>query len=419
MKKIYILSLLAAGLIATGCSKEKPFGGESGGEGSVPKEALDMSVPDQNIQVNAPTRADINVDDFTVNFIREGATAATKSYRYGEMPNVVTLEQGTYKATASYGEDREAEWENPYYMGTSLPFEVRAYEITSYIDPIECALGNIKATIEFDPALAAAMSADSYVEVKVGDNNGLKYHLEEANAGKAGYFRHTDETTLVATFHGTVNGSTAVETKSYDGIQKGRWYKLTFKLHSGSGSGQGSIEGDILVDANVNVEDVNADVTVAYDEPLDDSERPNEGDDPNPPTPPTGEAPQIVSDCSLAFDVVNNVDESTVCKFHITSSADSGFTYLTCDIISPDLTPEELGGMGLTSHIDLVNTPADMAETLTNLGFPVNIGGKKRADFDMTAFMGLMAVFGDHMHQFKLTVKDANGETVKTLKLQF
>ena len=417
MKKIYFLSLLAAGLLATGCSKDNPFGPDTRGEGQVLKEALDMSVPEGNVQIGGTRAVDVDVNEFNVSFIKSGQTIATKTYRYGEMPGVVTLEQGTYRATASYGEDREAEWENPYYKGESAPFEVVANEITSYIDPIECSLGNIKATIEFDPMLAQAMSEDSYVEVKVGDNNGLRYDLEVAQQGKAGYFRHTDETTLVATFHGTVNGSTAVETKSYSGIEKGRWYKLTFKLHDSDGNGSGDVESEILVDASVNVQDVNADVEIAEDEPLNDDERPKEDDNDDPPVP--NDPPQIISDCALEFDVVNNVTESTVCKFHITSSADGGFTALTCDIISDDLTPEELGGMGLTNHIDLVNTPADMAETLAGLGFPVNVGGQKRVDFDMSAFMGLMAVFGDHMHQFKLVVTDANGTTVKTLKLQF
>lgn len=410
-----------------GCSKENPFEGD-GSEGQVLKTALDVSLSSDNIMVNKKvTRAneDVNVDDFTVSFIQQGNSIASKSFLYGEMPDVVTLQGGTYHVVATLGEDREAEWENPYYLGESKPFEVIPEEITSYVDPVVCALRNIKATIEFDPSLAAVMSSDSYVEVKVGDNNGLNYGIDEAKAGKAGYFRHTDETTLVATFHGTINGSEIVETKSYNGIDKGRWYKLTFRLHQYDGDDTGDGDVTVVVDASVDVDDVNGDVNIGDDEPLDDGERPTEGDDPNPDDPnpddpAKDEGPQILAvSPGLVFDTPWNVDASTQCAFKITSSAEGGITALTCDIISDNLTPEELEGVGLNQHLDLVNTPANLAEGLTNLGFPINVGGQKVVNFDISGFMGLMSVFGPAQHKFQLYVKDANGECTKTLILQF
>lgn len=423
MKKIYIIPLLAAGLLATGCSKENPFTSDDNGEGQVLKSSLDMSVSGNDVQVNpVATRADADVDvnDFNVHFIKTGQTISTKSFKYGEMPEVVTLPSGEYTVTATLGEDRVAEWENPYFTGQSETFEVNPMEITSYISPIECSLRNIKVTIEFDPLLKQAMSEDAFVEVKVGDNSGLNYTAAEASEGKAGYFRHTDESTLVATFQGNINGSKVVETKSYSDIKKGCWYKLTFKLHDHNGSASGSVGTEIQVDAHVDVTDVNADVDIAFDDPLDDNDRPHwgGGDEPDPPVP--GQAPQILAVTSgMVFDTPWNVTSGTECKFRIESSADGGIQELTCDIISDALTPDELAGVGLAQHLDLVNTPADMAGALSGLGFPVNVGGQKTVNFDITSFMPMMAVFGSQMHQFKLYVKDANGETTKILKLQF
>lgn len=413
--------MLAAGLLMTGCSKDNPFGDDPSAEaGQVLKSSLDITRTADPILV---TRADADIDQFVVSFIKEGNTTATASFLYGEMSDVVTLPAGTYTARVTYGDDHEAAWENPYFLGASAKFEVVAKEITSYIEPIECALNNVKATIEFDPSLAAAMSEDSYVEVKVGDNQGLNFTTAEANAGKAGFFRHTEETTLVATFHGKVNGTEIVETKSYQNVQKGYWYKLTFKLHQGGGSATGDGDATVKVDASVTSENINTGVEIPGDEPLDDSERPTEGPDtpdpgPDDPTPPAGQAPQIVPSGNVVFDQVMNVDASSQCAFSITSSAEGGFTALTCDIISDNLTPEELAGVGLASHIDLVN-PGSMESGLVGLGFPVNVAGQKKVDFDLSQFMSLMAVFGANQHTFKLTVTDANGTTVKSLILQF
>lgn len=423
MKKIYLIPLLSAGLLMAGCSKEKGFEGEmSDDEGQVLKTALDMSTTSDQIMV---TRAEQGVDlsNFKINFIKKGETVTTKSYTYSEMPDVVTLKVGTYTATAELGQDLNAEWENPYFKGQSEEFDIEAYQITSFISPIECALMNIKATIAFDETLLAAMSPDSYVEVKVGDNPGLNFTTAEATSGKAGYFKHTNENTLVATFHGTVNGSEIVESKSYEGIDKGRWYKLTFKLHQNSGGDPtGGASGEIVVDASVTTEDVNADVTLEDDEPLDDSDRPNwgGGEDPNPPT-PGDEAPvfEEVSD-GLVFDQIMRVTSESTVEFKVTSSSDAGITVFTCDIDSPFLNDDILGEAGLTTHLDLCNLNDDQVGLLSTFGFPCNVGGQKEVIFKMTPLvMGMLNQGNDDVHQFKVTVSDANGTTVKTLKLQF
>lgn len=412
-----------------GCSKEKGFDEEmSDNEGQVLKTALDMSTTSDQIMV---TRAEQGVDlsNFKINFIKKGETVAAKSYTYSEMPDVVTLKVGTYTATAELGQDLNAEWENPYFKGQSEEFDVEAYKITSFISPIECALMNIKATIAFDETLLAAMSPDSYVEVKVGDNPGLNFTSAEATSGKAGYFKHTNENTLVATFHGKVNGSDIVESKSYEGIAKGRWYKLTFKLHQNSGGDPtGGASGEIVVDASVTTEDVNADVTLEDDAPLDDSDRPNwgGGDDPEPPTPDN--APEIIAiSQGMVFDTPWSVTAASECEFKIISHAEGGMQEFTCEIISQDLTPEELGSMNLPNVLDLVNEPAPDSKypnywnVLGNdpFNFPTNVGGQSEVIFKLSDFMGMMAVFGNHQHTFRFHVKDANGEVNKDLILQF
>lgn len=417
MKSIYsVFAVAAVTLLIGACSKEQPFHSQTVGEGQVLKAALDVSASNDNIEISkSPTRAGFDLDNFSIAFMRPGNSTPVKSFTYGEMPDVVNLVAGTYYVEASYGENKVAEWENPYFKGSSEQFEVKALEITSYIDPIECSLQNVKVSIDYDAALFSKMGSDAYVEVKVGDNDGLKFNKSEY---RAGYFRLTDETTLVATFHGNIDGSDIVENKTYSGVQKGCWYKLKFKLHGGNPSGTGDASGDILVDANVDVEDVNENITIADDDPLDDSERPSDGDDvPDEPN----QDPPLFTPLSpgLVFDTEWTVNADTQCEFKITSFAESGFQEMTCDIISEKLTPDELSNVGLASHLDLVDTDPDIATALANLGFPTYMAGRKEATFSITKFMPMMVILGPGTHEFKIYVKDSNGEATHSLILKF
>jgi len=425
MKKSYILPILAAGLLFTGCSKENPFGGESTTEGQVLKTALAVTLnTDETVRQQAATRGDVNLNDFTVVFTKGGAPVA--KYKYSEMPEVVTLPAGEYTCSATYGENRVAEWESPYYLGQSGTFVVEPMEITSYIDPIECKLENVKVTVTFDPVLVSRMSPDSYVEVKVGANEGLKYTTVEADSGKAGYFLHTAETTLVATFYGTIDGSKTTETKSYKDIQRGCHYKLNFKLHTGGeGEGTGDANGEVVLDATVTTVDVERDVTVE-DEPMvpDWSEHPGHGtDEPDPgpgPDDPKAEAPTITAEAPVNLDIVNDGPSLTSCVLNIHSSAEGGITGLICDIDSPLLPKEDLESVaGLSDHLDLVNTNPAYIESLTNFGFPYNVGGQNDVKFNISGFMGLLGALGEGEHHFILTVTDANGTTTRTLKIKF
>ena len=419
MKKQYILPLVAASMmLAAGCSKENPFDGINDNSGQVLKSALSVDIKADVVErYQVRTRTEANFDDFILVFNKAGQAAPAAKYRFGDMPEVITLPEGTYTCTATYGENRDAEWDSPYYLGTSSSFDVKAYEITSYIDPIECTLENIMVSISFDASLASRMSSDSYVEVKVGDNSGLNFTKTEADAEKAGFFKHTAETTLVATFNGTVDGVKTVETKSYRNVEKGNHYHITFKIHEHEGEATGTSKTSVTVDATVTVTDVDRDVEVAEDEVLDDNERPTESDPSDPGTDPsTPEPPTIVAVAPIDIDKVNTVNGSSSVKLTITSTAEGGITAFTCDIESASLTADELQGVGLDSHLDLVN-PGSLEAPLSGLGFPVNVGGSSKVEFDLTGFMPMLMALGNGEHHFVLSVTDANGTTVKTLKL--
>ena len=429
MKKSYILSLCAAAILATGCSKEDPFGTGSEGEGQFLKSALAVDLNPEGVEYTR-TRAEADVEDFNVIFTKEGEEQPTVKYRYGDMPEVVTLPAGTYTCTATYGENRNAEWESPYFLGVSQKFEILPMEITSYVEPIICNLENIKVTVDFDQALRNRMSADSYVEVKVGTGSSLKYTVEEANAAKAGYFMHSEEISLVAVFHGTIDGAAIVETKSMTDIRKGAHYNINFKLHNGSESDiVGDADLDLSVDASVTVVDVNRNVSLGEEELLDDSERPKESDpssggtedpQPGPGEDPKAQAPTITAQPPVDLNIVNDGTKLESCILNIHSDHENGITELVCDIYSPALSKEELQEFGLDTHLDLVNTPEEMQSGLQTLGLPYLVEGQKDVVFDISNFITILGSISEGQeNQFVITVKDANGSCTKTLKIKF
>lgn len=431
MKLRYKHIFLSVALLTGGCSKEAPFNiVTEEGEGQILKSALNVDLRDGELDqtIVRGTRGDIVYDDFKVTFTKDGASAPTSTYRYGDMPEIVTLDKGAYVATATYGENLDAEWENPYYVGRSDAFSIKPGEITDNVGEIVCRLENIKVSINFAPILTQEMDASSFVEVKVvsGDHDakGLRFTKSEENRGSAGYFRYVEGVSLVATFNGLVEGVKVSETKSIAKVEKGNHYKITFKLHTQGGENQGDANVDMKVDASVTVTNVERNVDLEEDEILDDSERPTEGpetpggpDNPQPPTP--GGNPEIIGVAPIDIDAINEIDGSLPVGLKVTSSATGGFQEFKVVIDSPDLTPEELESVGLSDNLNLAETPEQFAVPLANFGFPINVKGKDEADIEIsTMLLGMLkAVGAGHTHKFILTVTDANGTTEKTLQL--
>lgn len=422
MKKyISILITLAATLLLGSCSKEDPFdvGENSSATGKFSTAGLRVEIQNKDglpdIQ-NRPTRASVpSVDDFTVEFIKEGSETAEASYKYSEMPEIVVLPVGSYIARAHYGENPSAAWESPYYYGESDKFNIVADEITDDVNPIVCKLSNVRVSIVFDNTLKSVMSSDSKVTVKVGESGTLDFTVNDSD--RSGYFAYAENShTLTAVFQGTVEGFAATETKAYDNVVPGNHYRITFRLHSAGEEDPGDITvepNNIVVDATVEINDMNSNIDIEDDILVDDW-RPNEGDDPDDPNPPVTDGPTITAQAPIDLDKLNEVDASTTCILNIHS--ETGVTAFNVKIESNTLTEDALQEVGLQSTLDLVN-PGSLEEALTGLGLPVNVAGQKDIEFNISSFMGLLGALGEGTHNFIMTVTDASGTTVKTLKL--
>lgn len=415
-KYLYIAAVALLGLAS--CSKEDPFpNGEENSFGQLSTASLRVEVENPSgvpDVYNRPTRAGApETGDFNVEFIKEGETEPQATYKYSEMPEVVTLPVGNYTARASFGENLPAAWEAPYYKGETS-FGIKTDEITEDIDPIVCRLSNVRVSIAFDKALLREMGDDCAVTVKVGDNGSLDFTKEDTE--KSGYFAFVDEShTLAAHFHGTVEGYPASETKAYDNVEPGNHYRITFRLHQAGEEDPGDIGAGLSVDASVEIVDMNQDIDPGEDLEEDDMRPVEGGDEPGPgPVDPGENAPAVTAKAPLSFDKDNEVTDGMECEFYVHS--ETGITDLTVDIDSTTLTADELEGVGLQSHLDLVN-PGDLADALGGLGFPINVAGKKDLTFNISDFMPMLSMLGPGTHKFIINVTDEGGTTTKTLTL--
>lgn len=422
---------LAAVALLTGCANENPFVDptipDAGQTGALMTRCLAPKLTNAE-GVDMSTRASVpSTDNFRVVIsrkknARDGSAEGSVEYTYSEMPEVLTLPVGDYKVFADHGDNKDAAWDEPYYYGES-EFGIDANKITDDVEPIVAKLSNIRVTIVFHPSLLSSMSADSKVEVKVG-NQVMPFVPEET---RSAYFKYVNQSqTLAATFYGNVDGSDVVETKTHDNVAPGNHYRITFRVHGIDDDKPGTVDGSVTVDATVEQVDMNHTIDGEKDQILDDDMRPSQGggDDPGPDEPkgpvPTAEALEPSGDFAgydkLDLNADNEITDHLYCAWKVTSEAEGGFKTFGVDIISTTLTPGELSGVGLTDKLDLIN-PGQYEEALAGLGFPVNVGGLTEAEFDITSFLSLMQALGAGKHEFKLTVGDANGTAVFSVKL--
>lgn len=132
----------------------------------------------------------------------------------------------------------------------------------------------------------------------------------------------------------------------------------------------------------------------------------------------TNKAGTVSYDFGTRYKITKLSDSEADPEVKITVTSQTGIVGFSVDINSTTLTPEELQGLGLSTHMDLVN-PGSFEGPLTNLGFPTGsaVAGKKSLTFDISSFMPMLTVLGPGNSDFKLTVIDASGSVSKTIQL--
>ncbi|MBD5263828.1 MAG: DUF4493 domain-containing protein, partial [Bacteroides sp.] len=142
---IYSILLAAASLALAGCDKESSFN-MNPGEGQLNCRSFTVDYINNNPSVRSSNSSEVELGDFTVDFVNTATNDTVRTFKYSEMPEIVSLPQGSYKALASYGENPIAEWNAPYYLGDT-EFEIQAGQVTDNVDPVECVLSNIRVRV--------------------------------------------------------------------------------------------------------------------------------------------------------------------------------------------------------------------------------------------------------------------------------
>ncbi len=417
MKKIFniipLILLVVMGVSVTSCDKEEPFNNqEDGATGTVSFRKMLVEIRNEE-NVMRSTQVDVNAFIVTVTDSRTGEVKWEGTY--GSMPEVMTLAVGNYKVKVNSADNPDAGWDSPYFEG-SQDFSITEGTIST-VDPVVCKLANVKVTVIFDKELLAKMGSDCKVSVVACDKGHLEFTPSET---RSGYFKYIatpgSESTLVATFSGTVDENYEENFRTYTAVAPGNHYKITYTLKGVNPNipdQTGIVTPGVYVDATVERVDMTVNVDVE-DDILKDDMRPGEEDPDNPPT-PGNPTPDITASSGISFESPNTVTPGMEAVVKVHSHAEGGLTGFTVDIESNTLTPQELEGVGLASHLDLVN-PGQFAESLAGLGFPVNVGGQTDPDpMVLTDFLPMLQALGAGTHKFVLKVTDANGTTDKTL----
>ncbi|MCH5225693.1 MAG: DUF4493 domain-containing protein [Muribaculaceae bacterium] len=231
MKNIkYFASLFIAGSLLVGCKSEDVFDKnlDSRGEGQLNTSSISLDIVSEALStrgLETPT-----ADDFTIEvYDQNNPEISLLKSLYKDLPELVSIPVGTYNIKAFYGDsDVTAEFDAPYFFGETQDVTIEANKITD-IEPIECKPANVKVSIIFDESLLEEMSGDSKVVVKVGKSGELTF---DADTEEAGYFKYDENSnTLAANFIGTVQGEEFNVIKTYNDVQPGYYYQITFKLN--------------------------------------------------------------------------------------------------------------------------------------------------------------------------------------------
>ncbi|MDE6023549.1 MAG: DUF4493 domain-containing protein [Muribaculaceae bacterium] len=427
-----IYSILIAGAAITalsGCEKEAAFN-MNPGEGQLNCNALNVDY----ISRGKPVRSsEVELGDFVVDFVNIDTKETARSFKYSQMPEIVSLPEGKYLAEAIYGDNPVAAWESPYYSGNS-EFSITAGEITDDVNDVECVLSNIRVRVDVNDSGLGLVGDDVQVVVSAGNEGKLIF--DQTTNDKAGYFRYIENSsTLVADFSGTVDGVFIDPTAFiFNNVEAGNSYEININVNSPDNVEPGYVViggepgNEITLNATITIipetihvdpNEPDADILVDDMRPAGDpgnGDDPNNGDNPQPDTP----GPKIIPTApglKLGECYIITGSEATPVSFKVTSA--TGITEFKIIIDSDKLTPSELQGVGLTEDLDLVNT-GSLEEALNGLGFKTgnDVKGQNECSFDISGFVPMLMMLGPGEHKFYITVSDAEGTAEAMLWLK-
>ncbi|MCH5219882.1 MAG: DUF4493 domain-containing protein [Muribaculaceae bacterium] len=394
---------------------------------------IEMNNVEQVINSSAG-RTTTDVNDFIVTITPETEGLASHVYRYGDMPEVLTLPVGKYDIKVESHKIEKAAWEAPYYTG-STEFSITDGEITN-IGTIIAKFASLKVTVIFSDDLRKVIGDDVTVTVYSNDEGELVFTPQET---RSGYFEVIPgSTTMVARFVGTIDGVRTEQETSFADIAAGQHRIITYKTKAGPEIPEqtGSVSPGIGLDTDIESEDLSGNVTVdENDNNYDNSDRPGheelpDVDDPTPPGPDVPDNPgpddqpaatfEATDSPNLKLDEVNTVSDDFGNAI-VTIFCEKGIKNLVVTInTDSDDFSSALEDLGLNEPFDLAY-PGDLEDKIGEDGLGLATGDKvinqTEVPFDITLFVPMLAGFPG-LHTFTLSVTD-NDNNIESLTLRF
>ena len=416
------MTLMLAAAVATSCVDDDI---RQGAGGSEPSENIGyLSLSGLNVSVlsdtevitgsakSVDTRAEVNVDDFTVEII-DSEGVKLQSFKYSECPaDPIELEVGNYTLNIYSGPIPVMAWESPVYSATK-EFQIIRLKETA-IGKVICKLSNIKVSVEYSSDVFDVLADNTKVNVALG-NNSADFNFSE---NRAAFFKAINESnTLDLTITGSFRdaaegeGSGFEMTSKINNVKAGQWRKINIIIEHAS---------DGNIDVSVEVENWVFDevITVESSAVLMETVIVDEED--------TKYAPKIEwigNDIDQPLTLTNDMfDEYGECTTPVRIGITATYPLAGLQVEIASTNPEFVNALtatGLSSTIDMCN-PGSAAVLLGALGYPTGaqILGKESVVFNMQPQMKQLREYNG-THTFLITATDQKGfKTTKTLTVK-
>lgn len=398
MKKLFftLTVLLSSIMIFSSCHSEK-MNFSVNKTGQLKLSSMQMTYNTEPLVTVSRAAKDLN--SYIVGIYKSDDNSLVQEWKYNEMPEVFTLEVGSYKLVAHSQDVEGAQFDAPYCYGESEVFNIEKDKIID-AGTVECTLKNVKVTIKYSDDLKPLLSDDSKVTVTLG-NEELVYTVDET---RSGYFHCKPNNNLVnVVFDGKVDGeieSTPITT-SYQ-VDAGTELLITYDIVSASEVDPGT--GGMVPSMTLKISDevlkaeLQGSVLPEDDEILDFGKPSIEG---------------------VGFDINQPVTVNPG-QLQVNLMAPEGMQHVYVEITS-----DNEGFLSAASTVFGGATSFDLAEPATeeiknaliSLNFPVGediINNKGVVLFDISPFVGLLfeSAFAGK-HSFKIRVVDSYDDSAE------
>ncbi|MCH5220924.1 MAG: DUF4493 domain-containing protein [Muribaculaceae bacterium] len=435
--KINILNIVALGALLLGASScDEGWTPQTSEEGSVKLSSMTIELSDAEKVINTSSRgqidiSNIRVENFKVKVSNQNGNSAPKEFIFGEMPEVLVLPVGTYNLEVESHEVKPAEWDAPYFKG-STSFEITNGKITQ-IGSVEAKFASLKVSVVFDADLRAVLSNDATVTISANDRGQLVYKVDEQ---RAGYFEVIDNSmTMIAHFEGSIDGVYTVQDTPFTDVEPGQHRIITYSTKRGpeipEQSGNIDPSEGLFVDVEVaNGGTINGNVTPSEDAttPTDrpGQEEPQESPNPGPgddePSAPAATF-EATNSPNLKLDDINMVSdfpegEVPAGNAIVTIHCEKKIQHLVVTISTTDDGFADIIDEMKLKSFDLAY-PGDAEDNIKSLelAYGDQVINKQEVEFNITQFVSLLANFSG-THTFNITVTDNEGKKA-SLDLRF